>query len=155
MSKVSENVLELAAPLAATLGLEVVEVKYEKKHNGMNLTVFIDKAEGRVTINDCEALHRALDEPLDALNPTADAPYTLNVSSPGLDRPLTLDRDFARNMGKKIEVRLYAPLKGGKKSVCGVLTAFDDKSFTVCSAKGETHTFERGKTANVTPLIEF
>ena len=103
MKNVKQQVFDLVAPIAESFGLEVVEVEYAKKHDGMNLTVFIDK-EGGITINDCEMLHRAIDEPLDQLNPTDDQPYILNVSSLGLDRPLTTQRDFIRNKGKEIEV---------------------------------------------------
>ena len=73
--KISENIFRLVKPIAEGLGLELVEVEYVKKHDGMNLTVFIDK-EGGVTIDDCEALHMAIDAPLDELNPTNDAPYS-------------------------------------------------------------------------------
>ena len=89
MGKVADQVLQLVQPIARSLGLEVLEVLYEKKFDGMNLTVVIDK-EGGVSINDCEALHRAIDEPLDKLDPI-EGSYTLNVSSPGIDRPLKLD----------------------------------------------------------------
>ena len=100
MGKVSEQVLELVRPIAEQFGLEVLEVLYEKKYDGMNLTVVIDK-DGGVTIEDCEKLHRAIDEPLDNLDPIEGA-YILNVSSPGLDRPLKTERDYKRNVGKKI-----------------------------------------------------
>ena len=64
MGKVSEQVFELVAPIAESFGLEVIEVLYEKKYDGMNLTIVIDK-DGGVNINDCEKLHRAIDAPLD------------------------------------------------------------------------------------------
>ena len=67
MKNVKEEAEKLARPFADELGLEIVEVEYVRKHNGMNLTFFIDK-EGGVTIDDCEKLHRAIDEPLDILD---------------------------------------------------------------------------------------
>ena len=102
MGKVSEQVLALVQPIAEQFGLEVLEVLYEKKYDGMNLTVVIDK-DGGVTIEDCEKLHRAIDEPLDDLDPIEGA-YILNVSSPGLDRPLKTERDYKRNLGKKFQL---------------------------------------------------
>ena len=101
MEDLIEEAEKLARPFADELGLEIVEVEYVRKHNGMNLTFFIDK-EGGVTIDDCEKLHRAIDEPLDILDPTNGASYILNVSSLGIDRPLKTERDFARNA----EIRL-------------------------------------------------
>ena len=140
MGKVVESVTELVAPIAEGMGLEVVEVTYKKCYDGMNLTVVIDK-DGGVTIDDCERLHRAIDQPLDELDPIECA-YTLNVSSPGIDRPLTLPRDYKRNLDKDISVRLYKPLDG-KKIYEGTLTAYDDETFTIVTAKGKSHSTKK------------
>lgn len=152
MGKVSEQVLELVAPIAESFGLEVIEVLYEKKYDGMNLTIVIDK-DGGVTINDCETLHRAIDAPLDELDPI-DCAYTLNVSSPGIDRPLKTERDYKRNLNKKISVKLYKAVNS-KKSFVGILTAYDDETFTITTEKGQTITFVKKDTAHVEPVIEF
>lgn len=151
MGKVAEQVLALVQPIAESMNLHVLEVLYEKKFDGMNLTVVIDK-EGGVSINDCEALHRAIDEPLDELDPI-DCAYTLNVSSPGLDRPLKLDWDYKRNLGKKITVKLYKPLDG-KKTFNGVLESYDKDSFVLATDKKQI-TFTKKETAQVLPIIEF
>ncbi len=152
MGKVSESVQALVTPIAESFGLEVVEVLYKKEYDGMNLTIVIDK-EGGVTIDDCEKLHRAIDAPLDELDPI-DCSYTLNVSSPGIDRPLTLPRDYKRNMGKEISVKLYKPLDG-KKTYEGTLTAYDDDTFTIEDKKGVVRTFNKKDAANVEPIIVF
>ena len=152
MGKVADQVFELVAPIAEGFGLEVIEVLYEKKYDGMNLTVVIDK-EGGVTIDDCEKLHRAIDGPLDELDPI-DVAYILNVSSPGIDRPLTLERDYKRNLNKKISVKLYKPLDG-KKNYDGVLIGYDDESFTIEMKNGKQITFNKKDTAKVEPIIEF
>lgn len=152
MGKVTEQVLELVAPIAESFGLEVIEVLYEKKYDGMNLTIVIDK-DGGVTINDCETLHRAIDAPLDELDPI-DCAYTLNVSSPGIDRPLKTERDYKRNLNKKISVKLYKAVNS-KKSFVGILTAYDDETFTITTEKGQTITFVKKDTAHVEPVIEF
>ncbi len=151
MGKVADQVLQLVEPIAQSFGLKVLEVTYEKKYDGMNLTVVIDKV-GGVTIDDCEKLHRAIDQPLDELDPI-DTSYTLNVSSPGLDRPLKLDWDYNRNLGKKISVRLYKPFNG-KKTFVGVLESFDKDTFVLNTGK-EKITFVKKETAHVLPVIEF
>lgn len=151
MGKISDSVFQLVQPIAESMGLTVLEVEYAKKFYGMNLTVVIDK-EGGVTIDDCEALHRAIDAPLDELDPIETA-YTLNVSSPGLDRPLKLDWDYKRNLGKKIKVKLYKPLDG-KKVFEGVLAAYDADTFTLDTGKTQL-TFVKKETAQVLPVIEF
>ena len=152
MGKVSDQVFDLATPIAQNLGLEVLEVLYEKKFDGMHLTIIIDK-DGGVSIDDCERMHRAIDAPLDELDPI-DCSYTLNVSSPGIDRPLKLERDYRRNMGLKILVKLYKPLNG-KKNIEGVLVAYDEETFTIELANNQTLTFNKKDAAKVEPVIEF
>ena len=151
-SSISASVEQLIKPIAESFGLEVVEVDYSKKTNGMNLTIFIDKPNG-VSIDDCEKLHRAIDEPLDIFDPTAGAPYTLNVSSPGLDRPLKSNRDYEKNLNKEIIVKLYAN-EDGKKRFEGILCSFDNDSLTIKTVNG-LKKFEKNKTAKVEPLIRF
>jgi ribosome maturation factor RimP len=152
VGKVVDAVAQLVTPIAVALGLEVVEVKYAKEYNGMNLTVFIDK-EGGVSINDCETLHRAIDAPLDELDPIEGA-YILNVSSLGIDRPLTTPRDFERNLNKKISVKLYQAVDK-KKLFVGILIEFDDTTFTISDDKGVQTTFDKQKTAHIEPVIDF
>lgn len=152
MGKVSDEVYKLVAPIAEQFGLEVLEVLYEKKFDGMNLTIVIDKV-GGVTIDDCEKLHRAIDAPLDDLDPI-DTAYTLNVSSPGLDRPLKTARDYERNLNKKIAVRLYKPLDG-KKQYEGEMVEYDEKTFTLRLKNDKTVTFNKTDAAKVEPVIEF
>ena len=152
MGKVSDEVYKLVAPIAEQFGLEVLEVLYEKKFDGMNLTIVIDKV-GGVTIDDCEKLHRAIDAPLDDLDPI-DTAYTLNVSSPGLDRPLKTARDYERNLNKKIAIRLYKPLDG-KKQYEGELVEYDEKTFTLRLKNDKTITFNKTDAAKVEPVIEF
>ncbi len=151
MGKVSDSVMALVAPIAEQMGLEVIEVLYEKKYDGMNLTIVIDK-DGGVTIDDCERLHRAIDAPLDELDPI-DVSYTLNVSSPGIDRPLKLAHDYKRNLNKEISVKLYQP-HNGKKEYKGTLVAYDENTFTL-SVKGEQIIFSKKDTAKVEPIIVF
>ena len=151
MSKVAEAVFNLVSPIAQQMGLEVVEVTYKKQYDGMNLTVFIDKEEG-VSLNDCERLHRAIDQPLDELDPIAE-PYTLNVSSLGIDRPLKTERDYKRNLNKKISVKLYKA-QDGSKTFTGILTAYDDNTFTIMTDKKASKTFNKSDVALAEPVIE-
>ena len=150
--KVCEAVENFITPFAEQCGVEILEVEYAKKSDGMNLTIFIDK-EGGITLDDCERLHRLIDEPLDELDPTDGKPYTLNVSSPGLDRPLKNQKDFKRNLNKEITVKLFAALNG-KKIYQGFLRDYDEETFVLETEKGLVK-FEKKKTALVEPLIRF
>ncbi len=152
MAKVKELCEEKISPIIEALGYEVVEVEYSKKSDGMNLIFYIDSADG-VNIDDCEKVSKAIDEPLEQLNPTEDKPYILSVSSPGIDRPIKTDRDFARNIGKDVCVTLFAKIDGNKKFE-GKLEKYDEKTFTILGGD-EEKTFEREKVAHIMPIIKF
>lgn len=135
--------------IATPMGIEIVDIEWNDKT--ANLTVFIETEQG-VDLDTCEKFHNAIMEPIDELDPTYDKPYTLNVSSPGLDRPFKTERDFERNLGKEVEIKLFAPLKG-KKFLEGVLTAFDENSVTV--NLGEEVKLPRNKIAKINKAIKF
>lgn len=127
--KIVEVVSEHINPIIENLGYEVVEVEYAKKVDGMNLCFYIDSPNG-ITIDDCEKVHKLIDEPLDELNPTDDVPYILSVSSCGLDRPIKTDKDLKRNIGRLVDVKLYAPINK-KKSFTGLLKGFDEGNIVI------------------------
>lgn len=153
MVNVKEQVEKLIEPIVEANGCMLVEVAYEKKFDGMHLTVYIDK-KGGVTIDDCENVHRAIDEPLDELDPTNGAAYTLNVSSPGLDREIKTDKDFERNLGEELEINLYQKLLKSKKYV-GTLELYDKEKITIKNQKGELIEIPRSKIAKATKYIKF
>lgn len=150
---ISEKVVEFLSPVAKSLGLEIVEVDYSKKYNGMNLTITIYKT-GGVNIEDCERFHRAVDEPLDELNPTNDKPYTLNVSSMGLDRPLKTMNDYLRLKGEEIELKLYAQVNG-KKEYTGKLNDFSDGTVYIDTADNGILFFKHSDIAKAVRKITF
>ncbi len=149
--KVSEKVVEKIKPLF-TGDIRLVEVEYVKKVDGMHLVVYIDK-EGGVNINDCVAVNELIDEPIEELNPTDDAPYVLDVSSYGLDRPLKYDWQFKRYEGKKIAVKLYKKLNG-KKDFVAVLASHDDKGVVLKTDDGNLE-LNFADIAQILPYIEF
>lgn len=110
----ARDVVALVAPvaeeLAARLGLEVVDVEYRREGGGWVLRVFIDKP-GGVTLDDCQALSEELSDRLDDLDPIPTS-YSLEVSSPGIERPLKRPADFERFAGRRVHVRTFAPLEG-------------------------------------------
>lgn len=154
MSKISEEVEKCLTPIVENLGYEIVEVEFAKKHNGDNLTVFIDKKDGFIDIDDCEKVHNAIDAPLDELNPTEDKPYTLNVSSPGIDRPIVTDKDFNRNIGETLEVKLFQAINK-KKIFIGELVSFDENKISIVDEKLGTIEIDRNLIAKATKYIDF
>ena len=150
--KLEQSVFEAINPTVEGLGYEIVEVEYVKKGTDMHLTVYIDVKSG-ISLDDCEKVHMAIDPILDELNPTQDKPYVLNVSSPGLDRPFKTQRDYERNYGREVEVKLYAPMKGVKLYE-GVLIERTETTTTIETAK-ENVKIENNKIALVRQLVKF
>ncbi len=148
--KTIDEVISYLQPTAERIGVEIVDAEWNMREK--SLTVFIDRV-GGIDLIACESFHRAIDEPLDELDPTFGEAYTLNCSSPGLDRPFKKPRDFERHMGEKVEVKLYAPERG-KKFFEGVMTSFDGTTVTVETATG-AEVFPLTKIAKICCAIEF
>lgn len=145
-----DEVVAFLQPIAQEVGVEIVDAEWNQREK--SLTVYIDREEG-IDLNTCEKFHRAIDAPLDELDPTFGEGYTLNCSSPGLDRPFKKPRDFERNMGKKVEIKIYAPVDG-KKAFEGVLKAFDGKEATIAAEDGERK-FVLSQIAKICLAIDF
>ena len=131
-----EEIEQALRPVAEEVGVDIYEIVFRQGKNP-SLTVFLDTdKEGGIDLDTCEKFHNAADPVLDALDPTFGQPYTLNVSSPGLDRPFRKTSDFERNLDKKVEVKLYAPRKG-EKFFEAVLRGYDPVGGNVTLEKGE------------------
>lgn len=127
-------------PILEEMEFELVDVEYVKEGKEYFLRAYIDKP-GGITIEDCVAVSRRMNEILDREDYIPDA-YTFEVSSPGLDRPLKKEKDFARSIGKKVEVRLYRA-KDGQKEYVGALSAYDEKQVTLLTNDEREITIER------------
>ena len=113
--EIEQHCTELVTPIIEEHGFELVDVEYVK--------------EGGINIDDCVLISRSLEEKLDAADRMTD-PYILEVSSPGLTRPLKKDKDFKRNLGKKVEVKLYRAVDGSKEFEA-ILTGYTDTTITL------------------------
>ena len=147
----AQKVEQLLKQPVAELGFELCDVEFIKEYGDWVLTLYIDK-EGGVNIDDCERVSRAVDPLLDTADPIEQA-YMLSVSSLGLDRPLKKDADFARNIGKRIEIKLFAP-KNGKKEFTGELVSFDESNIVV-KLENDELTIERKALALARPELVF
>ncbi|HJV32059.1 MAG TPA: ribosome maturation factor RimP [Bacillales bacterium] len=128
MSKVTEVVEGLVAPILTELGLELVEIEYVKEGKNWFLRVYIDKELG-VDIEDCGNVSEKLSEKLDEVDPIPQN-YFLEVSSPGAERPLKKEKDFNKAIGKNVYVKTYEPIDG-EKAFEGTLLDFDGNSVTI------------------------
>ena len=142
---------EILVPIVEDAGVTVYDVEYVKEGADWYLRVYIDKPDG-VNINDCEVVNRALSAKMDELDFIDDA-YILEVSSPGLLRPLKKDKDFERHLGKAIELKTYKMIDKSKDFE-GILKAYDKEHITIETEDGEKQ-FARADLALVRPYIEF
>ena len=114
----------LLQPMVDERGFELVDVEYVKEGSNWYLRAFIDKP-GGISIDDIEPISRELSEKLDQEDFISDA-YILEVSSPGLGRPLKKDKDFVRSIGEEIEIHLYRSYKQTKR-ICGNLKGIQQR----------------------------
>lgn len=142
---------ELVLPIIEQNNFELVDVEYVKEAGTWYLRVYIDKP-GGINIDDCELVSRTLSDLLDEKDFVEDA-YVLEVSSPGLGRPLKKEKDFVRSVGKDVDIKLYKA-KDGSKDYTGTLTAFDKDTITI-EDQGETMQFERKDIAMIRLAFDF
>ena len=116
MAKVEESVYSAISPVVSDLGFEIYDVEYVKEGTNWYLRIYIDKEEG-ISIEDCETVSRAIDPVIDELNPIK-TPYSLEVSSPGIERTLRKPEHFCKYKDSEIEVSLFKPIGGAKKIKC-------------------------------------
>ena len=141
----------LLSPIVESNGFELVDVEYVKEAGNWYLRGYIDKP-GGITVNDCETVSRAFSDRLDEEDFIEDS-YIMEISSPGLDRPLKKEKDFARSIGKLVEIRTYRPIEK-QKEFCGELTAYDNNSVTI-DEEGTPRTFDKKDIALVRLAIDF
>jgi len=150
--KTEDIVREIAEPIAEEYQVELVDVEYVKEGAAWYLRAYIDK-EGGVTIDDCEHVSRKLDKELDRIDIIKQS-YILEVSSPGLDRPLKSERDFKRYAGETVEVKLYKPVDG-QKLFKGELAGLIDGKVVIKTDEGRTIEFDMNNVAVVKRSVNF
>jgi ribosome maturation factor RimP len=136
MSKITEVVTRLATPIAEEVGVALWDVEFVRTGGESYLRVFIDSDNG-ISIDQCEAVSKALDPLLDEVD-IIKGPYMLEVSSAGIERSLKKPEHFMKYEGSLIEVKLYSALEGNKRYV-GILTSFSGDSI-VLETDGKTFT---------------
>ena len=119
---------ELLQPLVDAHGFELVDVEYVKEAGNWYLRAYIDKP-GGIAVDDCEVISRALSDKLDEEDYIEDS-YILEVSSPGLGRPLKKDKDFARSIGEEVDVRTFRAISH-QKEFTGILRDYDKEKIVL------------------------
>lgn len=149
---IETTIEEMVLPITDSNGFELVDVEYVKEAGEYYLRVYIDK-EGGISLNECEVVSRALSEILDVKDPIKDN-YFLEVSSPGLDRPLKKDKDFVRYQGRDVEIKLYKTLNGSKQFEGELVGLTEDKNIKIIIDDNEVE-FNKKDVALVRLAIKF
>ena len=131
---------------------ELVDVEYVREVGVWYLRAYIDK-EGGIAVDDCEVVSREADPILDT-DDCIEESYILEVSSPGLGRPLKKDKDFARSIGEEVEVRLFRAVEGCKEYT-GLLNAYDKTTVTLMLEDEKTLVLERSNIALIRLALDF
>ena len=143
---------EILLPIVEENGFELVDVEYVKEGSTWYLRAYIDKP-GGINIDDCEVVSRRLSVILDEKDYIDDA-YILEVSSPGLGRPLKKEKDFKRSLGEEVEIRTYRMIDK-QKEFTGILKDYDEKTVTIEMDDDTTKTFEKSDIALIRLAFDF
>lgn len=153
MRKSTEAMIEeLVLPITNEHNIEIVDVEYVKEAGEYYLRIFIDK-DGGVSLNDCEVITRAINPILDEKDPIKEN-YFLEVSSPGLDRPLKKEKDFIRYAGRDVEVKLYKPINGLKYFEAELVELTEKKTVKLI-VDGEEMEFDKKDIALIRLAVKF
>ncbi|MGI6001793.1 ribosome maturation factor RimP [Lachnoclostridium sp. An131] len=143
---------KLLEPILEEHHFELVDVEYVKEGGSWYLRAYIDKP-GGITVDDCEVVNRALGDLLDEHDFIEDS-YILEISSPGLGRPLKKERDFERSLGEEVEIRTYR-MVNKEKEFRGILKAYDKDTVTIETEEGQEQVFERENIALIRLAFDF
>lgn len=151
--KIAEEAERLASEITTPMGLRVYDTEFLKEGAKRVLRIYIDKPGDYIAIEDCEAVSRALSDRLDEQDFIEEA-YTLEVSSPGLERRLKRDWHFEEAVGQKVDVKLFRPLDG-QKLLSGILKGGNLKEGVVLETEGTQLPIEKQNIADIKISFEF
>lgn len=152
--QVRDRVIELVEPVLQSEGYELVEVEFTGTSRSSVLRVYIDKP-GGISLDDCSNVTHVLSPLLDVNDPIETA-YDLEVSSPGLDRPLRRAADYEKYAGKKVKIKTFGPLETGdnRKVFPGVLVGFESGVVTI-NVDGQAYRIPHEAIAKANLVYEF
>ncbi|GKW44869.1 ribosome maturation factor RimP [Planococcus sp. NCCP-2050] len=156
MSKITEQIEQLALPIIEELNLELVDVEFVKEGRSWFLRVFVDNPEAPIDIEQCAVVSEKLSEILDEIDPI-EQNYFLEVSSPGAERPLKKDKDFDNARGKFIYIKTYEPIEDAKEFE-GYLLSYNEEQVEIeikIKTRRKTIAIPREKIAVIRLAIDF
>ncbi|MDD4839984.1 MAG: ribosome maturation factor RimP [Clostridia bacterium] len=155
-NKILPEISAVVEPVVSEFGAELVELSFSMSYGKLNLNLYVYKV-GGVDLDTLETLHNSVSTALDTIEEKFEDDYIFNVSSPGLDRPITTDDDFRRAIGTEVEVKFEKPVDGRSKSH-GILISFtpDEIEFEITQKQNKTRiNYERKNIIKVQPFVKF
>ncbi len=147
VKNISEAVYSLAEPIAQEIGLEIWDIRFVKEGPNRYLRIFIDNDSG-ITIDDCERMSKAINGPLDELDPIS-CSYILEVCSPGIERELIKDKHFQKYIGSEVTIKFIRPNENNEKEITGELYNFDKDFITIKNSDGSLTNEDRKNISHV------
>jgi ribosome maturation factor RimP len=150
-----QQIRQLAEPVLASAGMELVQVECLRMKSRWVVRIYMDREDGGVTLDDCALISNQLGDLLD-VHDVPPGPYTLEVSSPGLDRPLQRDKDFLKYRGSRVNLRLREKIDG-RRHFCGELNEYEDGDggkVLVLSVGGKSYRIPRGAVLKANVVYE-
>lgn len=144
--KIVDVVKKIVMPILNELSYELVDIEFKKEGSNWFLRVFIDKPNG-ITIDDCQIVSEKISKKLDEIDPIPHS-YFLEVSSPGIDRPLKSDRDLKKHLNEVVEIKTFEPINGTKK-IEGYLRSFNEKQIEIYTLEKDFITIPRDKISTI------
>ena len=151
-SKLEQKLLEMATPIAQENGCYIYDIEYVKEGKTRFLRIFADKEDGGISLDECEAISRALSQKLDENDPISEN-YILEVSSPGIERRLRTPEHFEKYLGETIDIGLYQA-QNGSKLLSGKLIKFEDGKITI-ETENEEQSIMQSETTSVKLHFDF
>jgi len=148
---VTQLVEDLILDFVEAQGMELVDVEFVKEGQHRYLRVFIDKEEDKISLDDCKVVSTFLNEKMDELDPIKEN-YFLEISSPGLERPLKKPRDYEKNQGKVVQAKLFSPIDG-RKIIDGILIGLEDNKVSI-DIGDEVIVVPKDKISLIKPVVE-
>ncbi len=151
--RIQEEAAEIAAPIIEEMGLQVVDVEYTGRGREQVLRLYLDRP-GGVTVDELQQASQAVEKALEIAE-LLTGHYRLEVSSPGIDRPLRRPEDFAKHVGAKLKIKLFSPLPDGSRSLSGTVVSSDATVVVLRLGEGSSLTLPLSGIASARPEIDW
>lgn len=149
---VTDLVKDLINDFVEEQGMELVDVEFVKEGQHRYLRIFIDKEDESISLDDCKVVNDFLNDKIDSLDPIKEN-YFLEISSPGVERPLKKPADYVKHTGQVVQAKLFSPIDG-RKIIDGVLLGLEDNIVKIELGEDEVIAIPKDKISVIKPVVQ-